>query len=358
VPTRQNIDVRTKIVAVLLPLCLLLGVSAASAQRQPRRDPRQQPTRPAGPPPTLIAPPEKRLAPGSMATDLGCAGFIEHEPSAPVGIQVVGGEQEQEQRIFSEGDYIFVDGGVQQGLTAGQEFAVVRPRGRFTSKFTAKRGTLGVYTQEVGRLRLTEVRGQVSIAVVTGACETILLGDVLRPLPTATTVATTGLSALNERADTPFNRFSDPTGKQEGRIVLARDAREMLTRNHVVYIDLGREDNLKAGDRLNIFRPAGTGNITRLRDEEMTDNTHDGFESERFRGGKFSVKAQRAKDPNGTDFNDQHPVNTPEIKRRRPAVPRKVIGEMVVLSVEARTATAIITRVTQEVHTGDFVEVR
>jgi len=46
------------------------------------------------------------------------------------------------------------------------------------------------------------------------------------------------------------------------------------------------------------------------------------------------------------------------VKRHRPPVPRKVVGEMVILGVQERTATAIITRVAQEVHTGDYVEIQ
>jgi hypothetical protein len=39
-------------------------------------------------------------------------------------------------------------------------------------------------------------------------------------------------------------------------------------------------------------------------------------------------------------------------------MPRKVVGEMVILSVQQRTAAAVITKVAQEVHTGDYVEVQ
>ncbi len=51
-------------------------------------------------------------------------------------------------------------------------------------------------------------------------------------------------------------------------------------------------------------------------------------------------------------------MKTPKILRSRPPVPRKVVGEVVVLHVEARTATAVITRVAQEIHTGDYVELQ
>jgi hypothetical protein len=81
-----------------------------------------------------------------------------------------------------------------------------------------------------------------------------------------------------------------------------------------------------------------------------------GFESARYRGGKFSNKSTRVEDPQGGAFSPT--VKTPEIKRRRPPVPRKVVGEIVVIGVEGRTASAVITRVAQEVHTGDFVELQ
>jgi hypothetical protein len=46
------------------------------------------------------------------------------------------------------------------------------------------------------------------------------------------------------------------------------------------------------------------------------------------------------------------------VKKRRPDDLRKVVGEMVILNVQQRTATAIITRTAQEVHTGDHVELQ
>jgi hypothetical protein len=39
-------------------------------------------------------------------------------------------------------------------------------------------------------------------------------------------------------------------------------------------------------------------------------------------------------------------------------MPRKVVGEMVIIDVQARTATRIITRSLYEAHTGDWVEIQ
>ena len=37
---------------------------------------------------------------------------------------------------------------------------------------------------------------------------------------------------------------------------------------------------------------------------------------------------------------------------------RKIVGEVVILNVKERTATAVITRTAQEIHTGDYVELQ
>lgn len=291
----------------------------------------------------------QNLLPAALETELSCGGYIEYEPNYN-GFEVVGGEQEQEKRVYGMGDVVFINAGSQQGLKVGQEFQVVRPRGKFTTKLTRKSGWLGVYTQEVGRLRVTVVKDGVSVAQVTNSCELILLGDLLRGV--SNRVSPPAMAEAGE-----LDRFADPSGKQRGRIVLAREAREMISRSHIVYIDLGTEDNLKEGDRLTVYRPVGTGDISRFRDEEVAPSANYGFESERFRGGRFSIQAQRVQNPNAGDMRGPT-VTTPKIERRRPLLPRKIVGEMVVLNVQARTATAIITRIAQEIHTGDFVEVK
>lgn len=282
-------------------------------------------------------------------SELSCGGFIEVSPQTP-RFEIVGGEEEQEQNVYSRGDTIFINAGSADGAAVGQEFAVVRPRGQFKTNLSRKRGFLGVYTQEVGWVRITQVKERVSIAEITRSCETILLGDFLR-------VTTKNPSSPQARSEIALERFTDANGKPQGRIVLARDGREMISRDQVIFVDLGAEDGIKPGDFLTLFRPIGTGNLTRGTDEEVTTTASGGFESDRFRGGKFSNQAQRVKRPNETGVYGPT-VSTPDIKRRRPQLPRKVVGEAVVVGVQQRTATVVITRVAQEVHTGDYVEVQ
>ena len=280
-------------------------------------------------------------------TEMQCSGFIEHRP--PAGrLEIVGAEEEQEQHIFGEGDYVYINGGAQAGVRAGQEFSVIRPRGRFKTRFSSKDGSLGMYTQELGRLRVVNVKPNVSVALVTQSCDNMLFGDLLREVPVRSTPIV--------RAELPLERFADPSGKQQGRIVLSRDNRELMSKDSVVYIDLGVEDNVKPGDRLTIYRPLGVGAISRFKDKEVTPGGSRSFESPIFRSGKHSNKAQRVKDP--VDGHYKSTTDTPAIMSRRPAMPRKIVGEVVIISVEQRTAAAVITRYAQEIHTGDFVEVQ
>jgi hypothetical protein len=299
--------------------------------------------------PTVVLPQEQSARPVVGDTELYCGGFIQSEPVV-VDLEIVGGEKEESQRVFTTGDYLFINSGAQQGMRVGQLLSVVRPRGPFNSKFTRKKGGLGVFTQELGQLRVTEVKDRVAVAQVTNACETIMLGDLLRAVPQRVSPFA--------RPEDALDHFSNPSGKQQGRIVLARDTQEMITRNQIVYIDLGSEDRIKTGDYLTVYRPVGTGNtLVSVDNEEIARNSSRGFESDLRQGGKFSNQAKRPKDPNDSGFFNR-PLTTREIKGRRPPMPRKVVGEIVVLNVQGRTATAVITRVAQEIHTGDYVELQ
>jgi len=328
-----------KVLAFVLLFC---APGAAPASAQTGGSPAQQ----QPPPPAAVNRNERRPAPAARKSEVACGGFIEQQ--SPVGQpQIVGAEQEHARRLFGQGDLLFIDAGAQQGVRVGQEFEVTRPRGQFRSKFSRKGGSLGIYTQEIGQLRVVRAGDRVSVAEVTLSCSDLLLGDILRPLPQS--------AAPAGRAEVSLDRFAEPTGKQTGHIVLARDGREALSRDQVVFIDLGAEDNIKAGDYLTVFRPEGHGTLVKS-PGEITANARTGYESNELRGGGFSNQAQRVKNVNGSKYGET--VKTPSIKHRRPPVPRLTVGEVVVLHVEGRTATAVVTRVAQEIHTGDAVELQ
>jgi hypothetical protein len=220
--------------------------------------------------------------------------------------------------------------------------------------FTEKKGLLGTYVRELGQLEVFKVHEDTSVAQITFSCEMVLLGDLLVPVPYR--------ESPLERAEVQIDRFATPSGKPIGRLIMARDNREMVTVNDVVYIDLGSEDHIAPGDHVTIFRPLGAGGVTNVDAEEDARNRATGFQSEAYRGGGFSSQSQRAKDSTVlVDVPGRYryrPITTREVKRHRPEMPVKIVGEMVVIDVQARTATAIITRAASEAHTGDWVEIQ
>lgn len=321
-------------------VCLLAVAFTASAQSP-------------APTPTVTLPPARPPAAVAGTSTLFCAGYIRYQklPHMP---EIVGAQEEQEQRTFADGDVVYLNAGSQQGIKEGQIFQIIRPRGTVKGVHKEKRGFLGIYVQDVGQLQVFKVRENTSVAKITFTCDIALLGDLLAPIPDR--------ESPEQRAEGNLDRYADPTGKQTGRLMMAKNNREMLTRNDVVYIDLGGEDQIKRGDYLTIYRPLGTGNLTRVDNEEMARNRATGFQSDRYRGGGFSNQGSRAKDStafvNSEGRYRHRPITTREVKRHRPPMPRKIVGELVVIDVQARTATAIITRVTGEVHTGDWVEIQ
>ncbi len=330
-------------IAALLLLFACGVIYAASAQTTGSRPTRTTPQRPQT---TFKLPEERGPAPAVDQTNLYCGGYIQYA-SEQTPLEIIGGEREQEKRNYGQGDYVYINAGSQQGMRAGQEFSIIRPRGQFKSKWTKKKGWLGVYMQELGQLRLTEVKDRVSVAVVTKSCDVMMLGDLLKAVPQRV--------APVQRTEVALNHVINPSSKQKGRIVLARDGRELLAKDEVVFIDLGVEDQVKPGDYFTIYRRVGTPNVARFKDEEIPTSASGGFESKKFHGGKFSINGQRSEGQSDTGVYGPT-VTSHEIKLHRGPLPRKVVGEMVVLDVQARTATAVITRTSEEVHTGDFVE--
>ena len=328
--------------SVLLLLSLLLSLPIFANAQTPV------------PKPQVIVPAAKQPLEVAGHSKLFCAGYIRLQrlPRMP---EIVGALEEQEQRTFSDGEIVYVNAGSQQGIKEGQNFQIIRPRGDVKGVHREKKGFLGTYIQEVGQLTVIHVRENVSEAQIVTSCgDFVMLGDLLTGIPDR-------VSPL-QRTEGDFDRFAAPTGKPTGRLMMAKDSREMVSKNDVVYIDLGVEDNVKPGDYLTIYRPLGTGNITRVDNEEQARNRATGFQSDRFRGGGFSTEGMRAKDStafvNAEGRYRYRPITTREVKKHRPKMPRKLVGEMVIVDVQTRTATAIITRAVGEVHTGDWVEIQ
>lgn len=276
--------------------------------------------------------------------NLYCAGYVQHSP-IDTSRKLVGGVEEQEQFNYVENNVVYLNVGRNAGVNVGDVMTVVRPRGQVRTRWTRK-GDLGMYVQEVGTVEVIRVKAEVSVAKVKNSCDSFLLGDLVRPFE---------VRVAPEYSQRPaMDLYPEPSGKAMGRLFMARDNAEVISRDFIVYIDLGAEDNVKVGDYLTVFRPLGDGNPYFGDWGESVSARDEGFQSFEYRGGRFSNQAARKKGDNARG----RVVTTDNAKEDRPSGLRKVVGEMVILNVKERTATAVITRTAQEIHTGDYVEVQ
>jgi len=283
--------------------------------------------------------------PMAVATgnDLYCAGYIQ---TAPISTQnkLIAGQDEADKFNFAQNSFMYVNAGGDQGVKVGDSFTVIRPQGSVKSKWS-KKGNLGFYVKEVGSLEVVKVKPNVSVARVKWSCDSFFLGDVVEHVE----ARTSPVASYSQ----PLDVFGDPSGKATGRIIMSRNGAEALAKNFVAYVDLGADDQVKVGDTLTVFRPIEKGNLVRLPDRESASREY-GFKSDTYSGGEFSNQATTKK---GDRANGSQ-VTTAAVRNDRPKDMRKVVGEAVVLNVKEKTATVIITRNAQEIHTGDWVEIR
>lgn len=282
----------------------------------------------------------------SVATgnNLYCAGYIQSGAISD-GNKIVGSVDEADRYNFAQNDFMYINMGSNKGVNVGDMFAVVRPRAEVKSKWSRK-GDLGFYVQEVGAVEVVSVKAEVSVARIKSSCDTFLLGDLVQ-------LVEKRMSPMFEQRPA-LNIFADPSGKATGRIIMSRDGAEVLTRDFIAYVDLGADDNVKVGDRVTIYRPLGKGNLFKKPETEDVTARDYGFESEVYKGGKFSNQASRKTGARAGG----HEETTAEAKAGRPSGLRKITGEAVVLNVKEKTATMVITRTASEIHPGDYVELQ
>lgn len=264
--------------------------------------------------------------------DLYCTGYIS-DKSPRAELQVVGAEKENQQNTFAQGDVVFLDRGRESGVHSGAVFYVIRPLGEVRHPFTNKR--LGHFVRELGLVRVIEVQDRTSTAEVLVSCDQIEFGDLLKPYEE--------MKAPAAREDRPLPRYAESSGGIEGQIVMSPQFREYMSANQVVFLDLGDRQGVKSGDYFTIFRYINNREKIAVNPEDdIVQERSGGYQSSHFRGSVFSQSSAR--------------VEREKVLRNRPEIPRKVLGELVILKTEKNTSVGFITRTVAEVNIGDLIE--
>jgi hypothetical protein len=290
------------------------------------------PDAPQGTAPTSASFPTERVQTPTYA-DLYCAGFI-NKQILPDSNFIAGGLQTPTTTKFVRGDIVYMHG---SGYTAGAEYEIVRAL-RDVNEYEMYPGQQKLLKQtgqpyeEVGRVKIVDARSKTAIAQIEYSCDGINPGDTAIPFAEKPQVTF--------HAPFRFDRFLPASNKLSGRIVMGKDFDSQLGTGHKVYINLGANQGVKVGD---FFRA--------VRDYQTDLN--DPVDSLSFRAAisEDTQKKQASVDP--TMFTAPK-SNGPVIHVRD--LPRRAVGEILVIGVTPTTATGMIVFSLEDVHAGDGVE--
>ncbi|HEX4606494.1 MAG TPA: OmpA family protein [Candidatus Angelobacter sp.] len=305
---------RTANAGMFLSGALLSGVFLASvsqaqpAQPQPAQKAQQQ---------------AANLDVGNVPTpnDMYCSGYITTE-KVPDKLFVAAGHNSPDQsRYAGQSDRIFIHG---QDMKEGDRYQIVR-HVQDKNHYEIYRGqkaavkNAGETYFELAIVKVTDVQRNTAIAAFELSCADVMPGDIAIPLV--------------EREAPPFrkvslDRYTPPSGKTVGRIIESKEFDSFLGSKYKAYLSIGADKGLKPGDYLRATR--------------TYSYTYRDFE------GGLSLKASEFEDtqvkPQKLSINDVS------------SLPRRTLGDMIVLQVHPKSATVMVLTALEDLHVGDGVE--
>lgn len=263
--------------------------------------------------------------------DIYCAGFV-NKDALPAARYVAGGLETPSTTKFVSGDIVYLSGG---GYQAGQQYSIVRELTdpnryeTFAGQFAMLR-SMGQAYSEVGRVRVVDTRSKFAIAQIEYSCDPMNPGDLAVPFAEKTPIAF--------HPPQRFDRFVPAAGKTGGRIVLARDFDSQLGNGAKVYMNVGSNQGVKIGDYFRAVRTYST-------------DLHDPVVSLSFKAGIAEDTQKKPASINPAMFTK---TSGPTIHVED--MPRRAVGEIVILSTTPTTSTGMIVFAMEDVHLGDGVE--
>ncbi len=308
-------------------LLILLWAVAASAQDA---SPAADVNAPQGTAPTSVSSPIERVQTPTYA-DMYCAGFIS-KSLMPNANYVAGGLQTPNTTKFVTGDIIYLAGG---GYTLGGQYSILRElkdQNRY-EVFPGQGKTLAATGQpygEIGRVKIVDTRSKTAIGQIEYSCDPINPGDIAVPFAEKPSVSF--------HPPARFDRFVPKTGKTSARIVLAKDFDSTLGTGMKVYMNLGANQGVKVGDYFRAVR-------------SYSSDLADPVDTLSFAASTAEDTQRR---PPSIEGNWMTKTKGPNIHVSD--LPRRAVGEIVVISVTPTTATGMIVFSLEDVHVGDGVE--
>jgi hypothetical protein len=312
---------------LLLILCLAI---AARAQEPASASGQAELNAPARTQPTTVSFPFERIQ-TPTAVDLACAGFVSKQ-LVPNSNFVAGDLYTPSDTKTSNGEVVYLAG---KGYEVGQKYTVVREL-RDPNRYEIFAGqhtllkTMGQPYSELARVRVIDTRAKMAIAEIEMSCDPVNPGDYVIPYVQKPDVSF--------HPPLRFDRFLPSSNKLTGRIAMAKDFDAEIGPGDKVYLNVGSNQGVKPGD---YFR------AVRSYDADL----HDPVDSLSFKAStnEDTQAKQAAIDPNFFTKTGGPVIHVRDL-------PRRSVGEVVVISTTPSTSTGMIVFAMESVHLGDGVE--
>jgi hypothetical protein len=265
------------------------------------------------------------------AADIYCAGFLTKD-RIPDANYVNGGLQTPDSTKFATGEMVYLAG---TGYQAGQLYSIVREM-RDVNEYEIYPGQRKVLAAagrpygEIGRVRIVDTRSHTAIGQVEFSCDPINPGDVAVPFVEKPPVAF--------HVPGHFDRFAPASGKLTGRIVLGKDFDDVLGTGMKLYMNMGSNQGVKVGDYFRVVRT-------------YTATLHDPVESL-----SFDAKTSEDTQVRPPTFEANRFTRTKGPNIHVGDLPRRAVGEVVVLNVTPTASSAMVVFALEDVLAGDTVE--
>jgi hypothetical protein len=309
---------------------LLLLVATAAGAQSSQDSSSADSTLPQGTMANSVTFPIQRVLKPTYA-DIYCAGFINRQ-TLPDANFVAGGLQTPQTTKFTTGEIVFLKG---SGYSVGAQYEIIRALRNVNEyeTFPGQRKLLKITGQpyeEVGRVRVIDTRSKTAVAQVEYSCDPINPGDTAIPFAEK--------QMVSFHPPLRFDRFLPTGSKISGRIVMGKDFDSELGTGQKLYLNVGSNQGVKVGD---YFR------AVRNYDEDLRDPV----DSLSFKAAisEDTQKKQPSFDPGLWERG-----NGPVIHVRD--LPRRAIGEIVVIGTTPTTSTGMVVFAMEDVHAGDGVE--
>lgn len=273
---------------------------------------------PTLPPATFTAAPPRNFS-EVKDSDLYCSGFV--RPTITDDLRVSSLANSDTALLASDGNYVNLAKGTRDGIRVGSTYQVVRPtKGVDSPSRAVGDRNLGTHYLEIAQVQVVLGQDNTSMAKVTQSCEAVEVGDLLLPY------TRTQFPALPSRR--PFSPTMRASGLMPAKVVMTKS----------VLLNFGSE--FKGSTRL-AGVGSGQGQLGDLERGIAGENQVVYLDLARSAGARP-----------GDLFIVYRDLDTAEGKKKT------AVGEVVILRVEDRASTALVTYSTSGISLGDSVERR